>query len=33
MMINVSDAEYEGLPVSLALYLLVVHFVFTGEIV
>jgi hypothetical protein len=32
MMFNVCDAEYEGLPASLAQYLDVVHFVFTGEI-
>jgi len=30
-MINVCDAEYEGLAASLAEYLHVVHFVFTGE--
>jgi hypothetical protein len=30
-MINVCDAEYEGHPASLAEYLHVVHFVFTGE--
>jgi len=32
MMINVCDAEYEGLSASLAQYIRVVHFVFTGEI-
>jgi hypothetical protein len=31
-MINVCDSEYEALPASLAEYLHVVHFVFTGEI-
>jgi hypothetical protein len=31
-MINVCNSEYEALPVSLAEYLHVVHFVFTGEI-
>jgi len=32
MMINVCDAEYEGLPASLAQYLRVAHVVFIGEI-
>ena len=32
MMINLCDAENEGLPASLAQYFRVVHFVFTGEI-
>jgi len=30
-MINVCNAEYEGVPASLAEYLHVVHFVFTNE--
>jgi hypothetical protein len=29
---NVCEAEYEALPASLAEFLQVVHFVFTGEI-